>query len=73
MKEFDIVTPEWIKSQLDASGMKKGELSDALGIYQSRLSKYLNGVEIPTMAKAAIFYYFKSRDLDHLQKILKNN
>lgn len=63
MIDFNIVTPEWIRSQIQEKGIKIKDVAEGINTSSSRMSKYLAGDTIPPIAKAALYYYFEIQDV----------
>lgn len=53
------VTPEWIRAQLERTGISLKEAGAALGVDPNTLSAYKSGLKpLSGITKAALYYYF---------------
>ena len=63
--DFDKVTPEWVKEQMDRYGLKSRDVSKHIGIDKSSFSLMLSGNrKLSRLARSALFYYFKLFDVN---------
>jgi len=68
----EIVTPEWIREQMESLGITQKELVFALGIGKSDISIAVNGLKaISTRTKAGFYYYFKYLSSTQQNKVSK--
>lgn len=58
----DVVTPDWIKAQMEARGLKNKEVAQDMGIDANSVSAFKNGLKpLSGVVKAAFFYYFETK------------
>lgn len=57
----DIVTPRWIKEQMQIHGVRNKDLVEAFGVGKAEISNYINGKKVMGQTtRSAFYYYFKS-------------
>jgi len=60
MPNFEVVTPEWIKAQMEQLKMSQKDLANALNTTESYVSLWLSGHKnFSRSSKVAIYYYFQ--------------
>jgi hypothetical protein len=57
----DVVTPEWIREKIAASGLNMKELSHRLGVDANTLIAYKNGLKPLSGVVRAMFFHFFSK------------
>lgn len=57
----DVVTPQWLKQQMNTNGTRNKDMVAAFGIGKAEISAYVNGLRpMSQPVKAMFFYYFAS-------------
>ena len=59
-EKFNVVTPGWIREQMDAHHLTTGQLAEQLNVTPPKISHWLGGSPMSNPAKAAVFYLFES-------------
>lgn len=57
--KFDIVTPEWVRSQMKENRVSNKLLAEEINTTSPKISQWLGGSPMSNPAKAAMFHYFK--------------
>jgi transcriptional regulator with XRE-family HTH domain len=58
-KKFDVVTPDWIRSQQEQKRVSNKLLAAEVNVEPSKISQWLSGNNMSGSARAAIYWYFK--------------
>lgn len=64
--DADMITPEWVREQMERYGVRPKDLVHQTGIYASSISELINGnrpMSVPV--KALFFYYFQTKRLGY--------
>jgi len=56
--DFDLVTPEWIRSMQDEKRVSNKLLAEGVNTSPSKVSQWLAGHNMAGPTKAAVYYFF---------------
>lgn len=70
--DFNNITPEWIKEQLQIHGVKASQLAEDICQNKSYVSGIVNGHrEQSNLFKAAVYYYFQYIKLEKVKEAMR--
>lgn len=56
--DADMITPEWVRAQMELYGIKTKDLVHQTGMYASSISELINGNRPMSVPVRALFYYY---------------